>query len=255
MGIVFSVILVASIVWMFMDAAKHKIPQAGWWAFGGFLLWIVVFPWYLIQRRKMIDQAQEKPTETKWMEVKVITLVFVGAGSIWLQDLASEAVMADIDQRTDERVEQQLTATDAIGQMDEEPSTERKLNAVMPAGVTAEDQALAQQAMEYLFNHVCPRLVGQDGLFKEPMSISVGEPTSYQEERHGWRRVVSIEVDLSNNRDVLGKAAQHRCSFDMGKDGVYVKNTCAKAACQWSEEPVNGDMVTFRKDTGLSFIE
>lgn len=254
MGIVMGTIIAATVIWLFMDVTKHKIAHAGWWVFGGFVLWIVVFPWYLIQRRKMIEQAQDNPTETKLIELKLFVIVLFGAGFIWLQQLASEVVMEDIDRLAEERVERRAGAVEKEN-VAAEITAEKQFNVLIPVDTSPEDEALSQQAMQYLFNHVCPRLEQEEGLFKEPISIRVGKAATYQKKRHGWERVVSIEMDLSDNRNVLGKAAQTRCVFDLGKDGTYVKNTCAKAACRWPDEPENGDMVTFRKDDGLSFIK
>lgn len=59
-------------VFVYVDATKKKIGKvpdvqrftnmsAGMWAAGTALLWIVVFPLYLINRKKLINIAAEKP--------------------------------------------------------------------------------------------------------------------------------------------------------------------------------------------------
>ncbi len=39
-------------MWVFYDAHTKKIPQALRWALGSLLLWAVVFPWYVVRRKR-----------------------------------------------------------------------------------------------------------------------------------------------------------------------------------------------------------
>ncbi len=65
-------LVLACALFVYLDATKNKIGKvpevnkftnmsAGMWATGTALLWIVVFPLYLLNRRKLISIAEEKP--------------------------------------------------------------------------------------------------------------------------------------------------------------------------------------------------
>ncbi|MGE8541954.1 MAG: hypothetical protein ACN6NX_11655 [Acinetobacter sp.] len=68
-------------IWVYIDASGHKIgntPEGGylsisaaWWAILSFILWIVVFPIYLIKRQKLIDLAKQYPVEPKARNLKI----------------------------------------------------------------------------------------------------------------------------------------------------------------------------------------
>lgn len=65
-------VVLGCVLFVYLDATRNKIgkiPQvkrftnmsAGMWAIGTALLWIVVFPLYLLNRKKLIDIAAEQP--------------------------------------------------------------------------------------------------------------------------------------------------------------------------------------------------
>lgn len=64
--------IIATVFFIYYDATKNKIGKipgenrftnlsAGMWAFGAFMLWIIVFPLYLANRSKLIEKAKEHP--------------------------------------------------------------------------------------------------------------------------------------------------------------------------------------------------
>jgi hypothetical protein len=65
-------LVLGCVLFVYLDATKNKIGKvpevkkitnmsAGMWATGTALLWIFVFPLYLINRRKLINIAIERP--------------------------------------------------------------------------------------------------------------------------------------------------------------------------------------------------
>ena len=76
-------------LWVYIDASGDKIgrtPQgglfnigAGWWGVLSFLLWIVIFPLYLIKRKKLIALAKTYPIEPKARKFKIIIFVLICA--------------------------------------------------------------------------------------------------------------------------------------------------------------------------------
>ena len=81
MCIKFTIIGCLCSIWVHIDASGHKIDKtpadgflsigAAWWAILSFLLWIVVFPIYLIKRQKLIDLAKQHPVEPKARMLKI----------------------------------------------------------------------------------------------------------------------------------------------------------------------------------------
>lgn len=76
-------IVIGSILFVYFDATKNKIGKvpgekgftnmsAGVWAIGTWLLWIVAFPLYLINRKKLIEKAQNSPQEVPETRRKII---------------------------------------------------------------------------------------------------------------------------------------------------------------------------------------
>ena len=91
------VILIVAItsIWIYLDATKNKIGKieneksmfnisAGEWAAGSLLLWIVVFPAYLIKRKSLVEKAKEFPVEAKGRGLKTILLASIVFGIIIL---------------------------------------------------------------------------------------------------------------------------------------------------------------------------
>ncbi len=76
-------IVAGSILFVFYDTTKNKIGKIpdekgflnlspGLWAIATWLLWIVAFPLYLINRSKLIEKAKEKPQEISDKKRKII---------------------------------------------------------------------------------------------------------------------------------------------------------------------------------------
>jgi len=82
MLIIFFAIVVATSIWVYMDAIKNKIGKipncksifnisAGDWAICSLLLWVIVFPAYIINRNSLITIAKEHPIEATKREVTI----------------------------------------------------------------------------------------------------------------------------------------------------------------------------------------
>ena len=87
---IYVVLKVISLIWVYRDATKNgigKIPgvrgmSVGRWAIGTALMWIVVFPAYLIKRNRLIAAAKQFPIEVEDRPFKMFSLVV--AGGVWL---------------------------------------------------------------------------------------------------------------------------------------------------------------------------
>ena len=82
--------LIGSIFFVYYDASKNKIGKipdekgffnlsADNWALATFLLWIIIFPAYLMKRSKLVEKAKEKPQESSARRLKlgIICAIFV----------------------------------------------------------------------------------------------------------------------------------------------------------------------------------
>ncbi len=49
--LVFGLVQILTSGWVFYDANHKRVPKPFRWGFGSLLLWIIVFPWYLVRRR------------------------------------------------------------------------------------------------------------------------------------------------------------------------------------------------------------
>jgi hypothetical protein len=49
--VVLSSLQLLSAIWVFFDARQKAIPKPLRWGVGSVILWIVIFPWYLVRRR------------------------------------------------------------------------------------------------------------------------------------------------------------------------------------------------------------
>jgi hypothetical protein len=89
LGIIVILIVVITSVWIYLDATKNKIGEiandksmfnlsAGGWVAGALLLWIVVFPAYLIKRKSLIEKAKGFPIEVKGRILKTVLLASIG---------------------------------------------------------------------------------------------------------------------------------------------------------------------------------
>jgi hypothetical protein len=59
------IIVIGSALFVYYDASKNKIADAGLWAIATFLFWILGFPVYLFKRSKLIEKAKIYPEEIK----------------------------------------------------------------------------------------------------------------------------------------------------------------------------------------------
>lgn len=85
MFVIISAIVVGlSTLWVYWDATQHKIGKteknkfsAGAYATATLLLWIIGFPYYLIRRKKLIQEAKEHPVEPKarWFKFGVFLVL------------------------------------------------------------------------------------------------------------------------------------------------------------------------------------
>lgn len=50
LGSLILLIVIGTSVWVSLDAPSHGLSRA--WALGALALWIVAFPWYLVERGK-----------------------------------------------------------------------------------------------------------------------------------------------------------------------------------------------------------
>lgn len=87
----FLLIIAFTPLWVYLDATKNKIGQvigsdetkninfsAGGWAISILALWIIAFPVYLMQRRKLIEKAQKYPVTVENRIAKAIGLSSIG---------------------------------------------------------------------------------------------------------------------------------------------------------------------------------
>ena len=76
---------------IYYDDTKHKIGkipeektffnvQAGAWAFGMFVLWILFFPLYLYKRSELIEKAKANPREASYRNIKLALLAALALG-------------------------------------------------------------------------------------------------------------------------------------------------------------------------------
>jgi hypothetical protein len=60
-SLVFLVVIGTSI-WVFFDAPSRGLSRS--WALGALLLWIVLFPWYLVERSKRASESASNQPPT-----------------------------------------------------------------------------------------------------------------------------------------------------------------------------------------------
>lgn len=94
LNIILPIIVSISALWVYIDASKNKIGNsaqggllnvggAGWWGVLCLLLWIIVFPLYLIKRSKLIAFAQECPVEPVNRNLKIGIFGVIAILTIW----------------------------------------------------------------------------------------------------------------------------------------------------------------------------
>lgn len=131
--IIIYLLVIGSMFFVYFDTTKNKIGKIpgekgllnmspGMWTVGTWLLWIVFFPLYLINRSKLIEKAKEHPQETSEKKRKIIlgiiAVIFVlvlingiggGTGSDILADVSgvwrgdSDGAMVTIDLLSDQK--------------------------------------------------------------------------------------------------------------------------------------------------------
>ena len=89
---VIMLLITGSVFFVYFDATCHKIGKisgkkgmlnnsAGMWSIGTLLLWIIVFPLYLIKRAKLISEAEREPNsipeKRRKIVLSVIGIIFV----------------------------------------------------------------------------------------------------------------------------------------------------------------------------------
>jgi len=62
-GPIFLLILFASIVWVFIDAIRNGLSI--FWSIGYFLLWLIVFPIYIVRRTRKV--GADATTTAMWV--------------------------------------------------------------------------------------------------------------------------------------------------------------------------------------------
>lgn len=97
--VVWAIIFITAIS-IYVDATANKIGKipgkrsiinnsAGLWATGTILLWIVVFPLYLIKRGKLIELAKENPVTANNRTGIIVLMSFIGCAWIALTWIGS----------------------------------------------------------------------------------------------------------------------------------------------------------------------
>jgi hypothetical protein len=64
-------------VWVFADARRKLIAKPLRWALGTLILWIVIFPWYLVRRQKLRSPCPFVERETSPFTRVMILVVFI----------------------------------------------------------------------------------------------------------------------------------------------------------------------------------
>ena len=106
LNIILSIIVTISALWVYIDASKNKIgnsPQGGllnvgaggWWGVLCLLLWVVIFPLYLIKRSKLIAFAKANPAEPKNRNIKIGIFSFIAVITIWWNVFSTQENLPD----------------------------------------------------------------------------------------------------------------------------------------------------------------
>ena len=64
LGSLILLIVIGTSVWVFFDAPSHGLSRT--WALGALALWIVAFPWYLVERGKHSPRARLDSPPPGW---------------------------------------------------------------------------------------------------------------------------------------------------------------------------------------------
>lgn len=123
-------VITFSALWVYADASQNKIgntPEksllnvggAGWWGTLCLLLWIVTFPLYLINRKKLINLAKEYPVEPNHRNIKIGVFFIIFMASLWFSFVNSSPKLPNCsDQQTLDVLKSAITNTPAYKILD-----------------------------------------------------------------------------------------------------------------------------------------
>jgi hypothetical protein len=75
--LIMSGVQIASAVWVFSDARRKLIRKPLRWAIGSLILWVVIFPWYLVRRRKLKAPCPFVESENGPFTKVMILVIFI----------------------------------------------------------------------------------------------------------------------------------------------------------------------------------
>lgn len=114
-----------SALWVYADASQNKIGNtphksllnvggAGWWGSLCLLLWIVAFPLYLLNRKKLINLAKEYPVESKHRNFKILVFFAIFITSLWFSFISTSPKLPNCsDQSTINTLKSAISSTPA----------------------------------------------------------------------------------------------------------------------------------------------
>ena len=135
-------------------------------------------------------------------------------------------------------------------------STQPSLPLMTNTFKTEEERETAVKAFDIFIHDICPAVTQKVGLLKY-LNTTVSSANMEAQSEMGWNQVVSLEFELKNDVQSLGKASSHVCFFEIGsgkKPGVFGKNVCVIDFCQRAERPKNKIMMTFIDEPRFDFV-
>jgi hypothetical protein len=75
--LIMSAVQLLSAIWVFFDARQRLIRKPLRWAVGSLILWIVIFPWYLIRRKKLNAPCPFVESESGPFTKVMLLVVFI----------------------------------------------------------------------------------------------------------------------------------------------------------------------------------
>ncbi len=84
------IVEVVSAVWVAYDATSQRIPRPFLWGVGTLFLWVIIFPWYLVRRRRREASCpfvESRPAPLGWVLVLILVAslllaLLISAGKI-----------------------------------------------------------------------------------------------------------------------------------------------------------------------------
>lgn len=116
-----------------------------------------------------------------------------------------------------------------------------------------QEKSLISRVTDDVSKKICPNIFSNPEAI-ESIEAKISSPSAYIKESRPWTKQIEIEAKLAFNSDLFGSAAGNYCRFEVGQDGAYLKNKCAKEACKRMEEPAKEMLVTFLPEN-LDYIE